>query len=126
MNPPSVLDKLKSDLVPSLVSGAVSLAAYQFLLGHSLSDQMVVGGTLLPAWAVVGGLTVTSQLVGDVLQDYVLPMIPNNASYSGYEGAVIKSALAGLSYWGLAYVTTNGATFYAHKIYPDKGMVILL
>jgi hypothetical protein len=96
----TITDKIKEDLVPALISGSLGALGYSFVFGQSLSDPVPLLGMYLPGGLAVGGVVGASHLVGNVLQDQVLSMIPSN-SYLTAEGGLIKPILGGASTYGL-------------------------
>jgi hypothetical protein len=120
----SVTNKLKNDFVPSLVAGGLSVLAYTTLMGHSLSENIEIMGTLLPAWVLVGGITVASDYAGSALEDVVLPLIPNNSNLVGMESALLKPTLSGLAFYGFSRAAFSGDTPFLPSFGLGVGSVI--
>ena len=76
----SVYDKIKQDLVPATFSAASGIVFYKYLLDQDLTDTYGFFGMAVPAWALIGTTIFASSLVGNVLQNNVLPLIPGNSS----------------------------------------------
>ena len=123
MDSNGIFMKIKEDVVPSLFSAGASLILYNFVFGQSVTDSIPFAGRLVPAWAVVGGSVFASQLAGNVLENNVLTMIPDN-SYAQLEGMLVKPALAGLAFYGISYLAISNETSFIDTFGIGVGSVL--
>jgi hypothetical protein len=98
----STMDKITEEIVPSLISAGISIALYSTIFGESVTSPLPLFNIQLPAFAVVGGISMASHLTGTVLQEYVLDALPQSTYLQGMESAIVKPAISGLSLYGLA------------------------
>lgn len=118
----NVYDKIKQDLVPATLSAASGIVFYKFLLEQDLTDTYGFFGMNVPAWALIGSTIFVSSLVGNVLQNNVLPLIPGNA-LAGYEGMIVKPAISGLATYGIIYVGESADASFGSLFLLGAGSV---
>ena len=91
-----MMDKVKEDLVPALLSSAISIGAYSLVFGESPMDSVPFFSTQLPGGIVVGGTVFGSHLVGNILQEHVLNMVQSKG-IANIEGSLLKPIISGAS-----------------------------
>lgn len=107
----STLDKIKNTLVPSAFAGAASVGIYYFLFDKEAIGITVPFGPLeVPAWAALGGSVALGNMAGEILTDYVLPMIPKNENFQKYESTIIPPVLSGLASFGIMRTLVSPST----------------
>ena len=97
----SYWEKIKADSLPALVSAGFGLLGYNMIFGESITDSVPFFGGSAPAWIVVGGGVFASDLVGNILQNDVLTMLPQSPSYAKIEGMLVRPVITGASLYGL-------------------------
>lgn len=120
----SILDKIKQDAIPSLIAGAVSIPLYSFILGNPINTELPFFSMTAPAWAVVGGTVTLSQLLGNVLENQVLPYIPQN-QYASQEAMIVKPTLTGLAVYGISYLGISNETSFIRTFGLGAGSSIV-
>ncbi len=90
------MQKLENTIVPSLIAGAVGSGIYMLIYGNQEID-VPLGPLDVPVWAAVGATVAIGNAAGEVLTQYVLPMIPKNENFQKYEEMVIPPLMTGLS-----------------------------
>lgn len=91
------LEKLKNSLVPSLFAGVAGVGIYYFLYDHDLMTQIPFAGIEVPVSLAVGGSVMLGNMAGEILTQYVLPLIPKNENVQPYEEYIIPPLVAAAS-----------------------------
>lgn len=91
------LEKLKKSIYPSVLAGAAGIGVYYFLFDSDLMTAVPFGPINVPVSLAVGGSVLIGNMAGELLTNFVLPLIPKNEMFQNYEEMVIPPALASLS-----------------------------
>jgi hypothetical protein len=90
------MQKLENTIVPSLIAGAAGAGIY-FLMYGNPGVNIPLGPLELPSWAAVGATVAIGNVGGEILTQYILPLIPKVKDYQSLEEMVVPPALAGVS-----------------------------
>lgn len=85
--------KLSEQFIHPLIVGALGYAGSHFM-GDG-GKEAVVGSMSVSLPLFMGVLTGASSVVGETLKQWVLPMLPNNASYVSMESTFLGPAIVG-------------------------------
>ncbi len=92
----TTIDKLKNALIPSAISGGLSVGAYYFLVDSDLSRPLPLLGTTVPTFAAVGVSSFVGALAGEFITGYVAPMLGGGSgTMHNIEEMIIPPAMAG-------------------------------
>ena len=97
----SVIEKIKDEIVPSVIAGGIGALAASFLLGVNLSMHLPIATMQLPAWAAIGGVITVADLAAYASHDWVLEKIPTLQKIATYENRILAPALSGVATYGL-------------------------
>ena len=121
----STLEKLKNSIVPSVFAGATSVGIYYLLFFFFLVTEVPFGPISLPVWGAVAGACTLGNMAGEVLTEFVLPMIPKNESLQKYEDMVIPPAISGLAtYLTMRFLVSNNTKPLESVILGSGGSVL--
>lgn len=121
----TTLDKLKKSVVPSLFAGGVSVGLTYLLYDKNLMMPVPFGPLEVPAFVAIGGSCTIGNMAGEVLTEFVLPMIPKNESFQKYEEAIIPPVLAGAStYLAMKFLISDNANFQNSFVIGAGGSVV--
>lgn len=98
------MQKLSEIFVPSLLSTAVGLGIYKFVLGENLSESAPFLNMEIPAYAAVGGSIFAGAVTGEFLSDIVIPKIPKINALGSVQEFALPPLITGLSTYGSIYV----------------------
>lgn len=77
------------------VSGLTGLTAFGIAKAMGNSGEVTYFGQSMQLPVALGIGAFAGSAMGEVASSWVLPMIPGNSSLAGYEGSIVKPALAG-------------------------------
>ena len=97
------MDRIKEDLKPATISSLFAIGAYRLIWGQDLMSPVPFFNYALPGFATIGLTIFSSHLLGNILKDYIVPLIPENA-YISQESSLIKPAISGTA----TYFLFNG------------------
>ena len=118
----STLDKIKKTIVPSLFAGAASAGIFYVMYGAEIfSANVYIAGMQVPSYAAVGLSSALGTVAGEVLTEFVLPMIPSNQSFKKYEDLVIPPAIAGLATYGVMRFMISENTEFVNSVLIGAG-----
>ena len=60
----TIMDKIKQEITPSLISGGIAVIASNMLLGVDLSSRYPLLGYNIPSWLAIGGANTYNPLGG--------------------------------------------------------------
>jgi hypothetical protein len=102
----TTLEKLKNSFVPSLFAGAVSVGIHWGFYGSEF-QQINLGPLMVPTFVAVGVTSVIGNMGGEILTQWVLPMIPKNETIHNLEENIIPPVLSGGATWLALKVLVN-------------------
>lgn len=118
------IEKLKNTLVPSIFAGAVGTAAFYFIYDHELMAKIPFAGTELPVGLTVGLTVGLGNMAGEVLTQFVLPLIPKNEMFQNYEEHIVPPILAGLgSFAAMKILVSENTLFLPAMVVGASGSV---
>lgn len=94
--------KLLDTLLVPVLSGAYAAAISKFFYGEE--GSLYYFGMELPAIPGLGAAIFASSLLGNIIGNYALPMIPNNVKFANMEKLIALPFLTGASATGLFYL----------------------
>jgi hypothetical protein len=102
-NNESLLDKIKDELAPGLISGAIAAIGANALLGVEFSSRYPLFGYNVPSYLAIGSVVAASQITAEVLHDQVLESLPDSikGSWLNYENRLLAPILGGAATFGL-------------------------
>lgn len=99
----SLVEKIKEQLTPALLTGAISIVGANMLLNVDLSSNYPLFGYSVPSWAAIGGISTSSFLVAELSHDFVFSNLPNElkGSWMTYESRMLPIALSAVGEYAL-------------------------
>lgn len=108
----TTLDKLKNSVIPSALAGASAVGIYYLLYGD-ISTPVPFGPMEMPVWGAIGGSVAVGNMVGEITTEFVLPMIPKNEKFQGYEEKIVPPVLSGLgSYLAMRFLVSENTSLF--------------
>jgi hypothetical protein len=89
------MESLKKNIYPALAAGAVAGLASSMYYG--VSGSVSVAGMSIPATVAVGATVGAGYLAGEILSEYVTPMLISDSNTNTMLESVIPVALSGAS-----------------------------
>ena len=131
------MEKVKSELVPSLISGGLAVGIYSMILQEPINRTIAFAGLDVPVYVAVGSTSMISHLVGTGLEDFVLKRLPQSPSLEKIEAVLVKPSIGGLAMYGMGKLAispytpflpafTLGAASIMGGDYLSKGVVKLM
>lgn len=105
----TIMEKVKDDFIPSVVSGAIGVLGASFILGVDLSQNLNIFNMQIPAWAAIGGVIAGSDLISYASHDFVLEKIPvlQQSGWMTYENKFLAPILSGAGCYVLFRTTIS-------------------
>ena len=103
----TIMDKIKQEITPSLISGGIAVIASNMLLGVDLSSRYPLLGYNIPSWLAIGGVVGGSVLISEISHDWILERIPSIQSFATYENRILAPLLAGVGTYALFKLTVS-------------------
>lgn len=88
--------KIENTIVPSLFAAGVGAAAYYFMYGNQGIETVPLGPLNVSLPIAVGATVFIGNTAGEVLTQFVLPMLPDDQKFKGIQEAAVPPAMAGL------------------------------
>lgn len=122
----TVMEKIKDDFLPSLVSGGVGILGAKYLLGVDINMTLNVMNMNVPAWAAIGGVIAASDIAGYVLHDAILEKIPylQSSGIATYENRLATPMIAGVSTYALFLTTVSKDVSLLNSILLGAGATV--
>ena len=117
----SIVDKLKNALIPSAFAGAASVGVYYIIAGQDLSGTVPFASFEVPIWGAVAGSSALGTLGGEILTEFVLPMIPKNQEFAQIEEHVIPPVAAGLTTYAAMNLLVSSNTSFINAFIIGSG-----
>ena len=112
----NVVKTLEQNLMQSLVAGAIGTGITLLMYPDAMGASIPVMNFELPVPIVTGLSVAAGNLGGEILSEYVLPHIPQNEMYAGYEKKIVPPVMSGLATYGIARILTGQADLQASMI----------
>ena len=123
MNQQSIFEKIRSDLIPALLSGGISLGIYSLVFGEKLfGDSIPFFGMAVPGSIVVAGAVAGSHLIGNVLENNILTMFESQ-SHATLMGRIAKPLIAGVASTAIFKIAVNPETNITESFILGAGSV---
>ncbi len=132
----SLMEKMKDDMVPGIISGVIAVAGASMMFGASPNAQIPIMGYSLPVWGVVGGSVAIAVSSSEFVHDMIVEKIPQLQSISNTESKVGAPIVAGLTTFAIfrGVVSSNASLVnsvllgagsaiggkYAYSVYANK------
>jgi len=123
----SLMDKLKQEFTPSLVSAGVAIAGATMLLNVDLSAKYPLFGYNLPSYVAIGGVVGGSVLASELVHDWVLEKLPDSVkgSWINYENRILSPVLAGAGTYLLFKFGVSNDTDAVNSILLGSGSAVV-
>ena len=103
----SLMEKMKDDMVPGVISGVIAVAGASMMFGASPNAQIPIMGYSLPVWGVVGGSVAIAVSSSEFVHDMIVEKIPQLQSIGNIENRVMAPLLSGIATFGLISTTIS-------------------
>jgi hypothetical protein len=120
----SFLDKMKDDLVPSLVAGGIGIAAAKFIMDTDLSYNFNLLGVSIPGYIAIGGTIALSDAIAYAAHDFVLEKIPSIQTFATYENRLLAPVLSGIATYGIFRFGVSEDASLIHNLVLGGGSTI--
>lgn len=89
--------KIENTLVPSLFAAGVGAGAYYFMYGSQEIESVPLGPLNVSLPIAVGGTVFIGNVAGEILTQFILPMLPEDEQFKKIQEMVVPPAITGLS-----------------------------
>ena len=123
----SVMEQIKDEIAPSVLSGAIGVLGANMLLGVDVMGSINIANMNVPTWVGIAGVIGGSVLLSEVSHDWVLEKLPENlkGSWLTYENRLLAPALAGASTYLLFRFGVSDGTSIVNSVALGAGSSIM-